>query len=104
MFKSKAILVSAFLGAALLSSCASQPGQESTGQFIDSSVITAKVKAKILSDDAIKSQPISVKTYKDTVQLSGFVNSQAQRLKAGQDARSVNGVQKVQNLIVIKSH
>lgn len=104
MLKSKAILLSAFLGAALLSSCASQPGQESTGQFLDSSVITAKVKAKILADKQIQTQPISVKTYKSTVQLSGFVNTPAQRLKAGQDARSVEGVQKVQNLIVIKTH
>ena len=104
MLKTKTMLVTAFLGAALLSSCASQPGQESTGQYLDSSVMTAKVKAKIVADKAIQTQPISVKTYKGTVQLSGFVNTPAQRLRAGQDARSVDGVQKVQNLIVIKTH
>ncbi len=105
MLKSKkTILLSLCLPALIsLASCASQPYHESTGQFIDSSVITTKVKAKLLADDNVKALPITVKTYKSTVQLSGFVNNNAQRLRAAHDARSVEGVGSVQNLIVVKT-
>ena len=84
--------------------CASTSHQESAGQFVDSSVITAKVKAKLLADDAVKSLPISVETYKRTVLLSGFVNSPYQKLRAEQDAQNVEGVGLVKNRLVVKRH
>ena len=78
-------------------SCASTPKQESTGEYVDDSVITTKVKALLAEDDFLKSFKISVETYKGTVQLSGFVNSQQAVDKAGQIVRGVIGVRSVKN-------
>ena len=73
-------------------SCASTRTQESTGGYVDDSVITTKVKGLLAQDDFLKSFQISVETFKGTVQLSGFVNSQKAVDKAGEIARSVKGV------------
>ena len=64
--------------------CASTSKQESTGEYIDDSVITTKVKSLLAEDDFLKSFQISVETYKGTVQLSGFVDSQKAIDKAAQ--------------------
>ena len=85
-----------------LVACASTPTRESTGEYVDDSVITTKVKALLASDDFFKSFQISVETYKGTVQLSGFVNSQQAVDKAGQIARSVQGVKSVKNNLIVK--
>jgi osmotically-inducible protein OsmY len=85
-----------------LGGCASSNQSESTGQYIDSSALTMKVKAKLLADDSVKSLPITVKTYKDVVQLSGFVNNQYQKNRADEIARSVPGVKDVQDSLIIK--
>ena len=82
--------------------CASTSKQESTGEYVDDSVITTKVKALLAEDDFLKSFQISVETYKGTVQLSGFVGSQKAIDKAGEIARSVNGVKTVRNNLIVK--
>lgn len=82
--------------------CASTSTQESTGEYVDDSVITTKVKALLAADDFLKSFQISVETFKGTVQLSGFVGSQNDVNKAGQIARSVSGVKSVKNSLVAK--
>ena len=82
--------------------CASTRKHESTGQYVDDSVITRKVKTQLAADDFLKSFQISVETYKDVVQLSGFVDSQAAADKAAQIARSVEGVKSVKNNLVVK--
>jgi len=82
--------------------CASTPTRESTGEYVDDSVITTKVKALLANDDFVKSFQIGVETYKGTVQLSGFVNSQQAVNKAGQIARSVKGVNSVKNNLIVK--
>ena len=82
--------------------CASTRTQESTGEYVDDSVITTKVKAELAGDDFLKSFQISVETFKGVVQLSGFVNSQQAVDKAGQIARSVNGVTSVKNNLIVK--
>jgi osmotically-inducible protein OsmY len=83
-------------------SCASTRTQESSGEYIDDSVITTKVKSALANDDFLKSFKISVETYKGTVQLSGFVNSQQAVDKASQIARSVKGVTSVKNNLIVK--
>ena len=83
-------------------SCASTPKQESTGEYVDDSVITTKVKSLIAADDFLKSFQISVETYKGIVQLSGFVSSQNLVDKAGEIARSVKGVKSVKNHLKVK--
>jgi hyperosmotically inducible protein len=82
--------------------CASTPRQSSTGEYVDDSVITTKVKAQLAADDFLKSFKISVETLKGTVQLSGFVDSQNAVDKAGQIARGVGGVKSVDNNLIVK--
>jgi osmotically-inducible protein OsmY len=87
---------------AALVSCASTSKKESTGEYVDDSVITTKVKSQLAGDDFLKSFQISVETYKGTVQLSGFVNTQKAVDKAGQIARNVKGVKSLKNNLVVK--
>ena len=82
--------------------CASTPKQESTGEFIDDSVITTKIKTLLANDDFLKSFQISVESRKGIVLLSGFVDSQKAVDKAGQIARGVEGVKSVRNNLVVK--
>jgi osmotically-inducible protein OsmY len=82
--------------------CASTSKQESTGEYIDDSVITTKVKSLLAADDFLKSFQISVETYKGSVQLSGFVGSQQAVDKAGEIVRSVKGVKSVKNNLIVK--
>jgi len=83
-------------------SCASTRTQSSPGEYIDDSVITTKVKSMLASDDFLKSFEISVETFKGTVQLSGFVNSQQAIDKATEIAKSVKGVESVKNDLIVK--
>ncbi len=76
--------------------------QETTGQYVDSSVITLKVKSKLLADPEIKGLAISVTSYKGQVKLSGFTHTMAQKEKAGMLAKQVEGVTGVSNMIMIK--
>ena len=82
--------------------CAATPTKESTGEFVDDATITTKVKAAFLHDEYIKSFDISVETFKGTVQLSGFVDNSAQKYRAGEVARGVNGVHEVKNNLTVK--
>jgi hyperosmotically inducible protein len=97
--------VSAFLLAVALASavgCASTHKQEGTGEYMDDSVITTKVKAAILNEPTLKVAEINVETYKGVVQLSGFVTSQAAANKAVEVARGVGGVKSVRNDMRVK--
>jgi hyperosmotically inducible protein len=69
---------------------------------VDDSVITTKVKSLLAGNDFLKSFQIGVETRKGIVQLSGFVNSQQAVDKAGQIARSVQGVTSVKNDPIVK--
>ena len=82
--------------------CASTPKQESTGEYVDDSVITNKVKTQLAADDFLKSFQISVETRKGIVELSGFVDSQKAKDKADQIARGVAGVKSVKNALIVK--
>ena len=82
--------------------CASTAKHEGTGEYVDDSVITAKVKAAVFNEPSLKSAEINVETFKGVVQLSGFVNSQADINKALEVARSVDGVKSVQNSMRLK--
>ncbi len=89
-------LITAFLG------CAATEKRESTGQYLDDSAITAKVKAAIIHEESLKVLQIDVKTYKGVVQLSGFVDSEQSVKKAGEVAAGVSGVVSVNNDLVVK--
>ena len=82
--------------------CASTAKQEGTGEYIDDSVITTKVKAAILDEPTLKVAEINVETFKGVVQLSGFVSSQAAANKATEVARGGRCVKSVKNDMRIK--
>jgi osmotically-inducible protein OsmY len=90
------MLIAAFV------TCASTPKQESTGEYVDDSVITTKVKSLLVKDDFLSSFHINVKTYKGIVQLSGFVDSQKAVDKAGELVHNVKGVKSVKNDLIVK--
>jgi osmotically-inducible protein OsmY len=82
--------------------CGSTAKTEGTGEYVDDSVITAKVKSAILNDSSLKVNEINVETFKGVVQLSGFVRSQTDIDKAVQVARGVAGVKSVKNDMRVK--
>jgi len=90
------MLVTVFLG------CASTPKREGTGEYVDDSAITTKVKAAILNDSSLKVFQINVETFKGQVQLSGFVDSAQSVKKAGEVAAGVGGVKSVKNNLIVK--
>jgi len=88
----------AALGAFALAGCASSPGQRATGQVIDDGSITARVKTAIAKDASIgTAMNVNVTTYRGVVQLSGFVDSEENRRRAGEIAQGVDGVRSVKN-------
>jgi osmotically-inducible protein OsmY len=87
---------------AFFAGCASTSKQAGTGEYIDDTVITTKVKAAILGDDTLKVMEINVETFKGVVQLSGFVKSPADIARAVDVARGVEGVKSVKNDIRLK--
>jgi osmotically-inducible protein OsmY len=95
-------IVIGLLLVALMAGCASSATQESTGEYIDDSGITASVKAAIYNDPMLKVGQISVETYNGVVQLSGFVDSAQAARRAVELARSVKGVKSVKNSLIVK--
>ncbi len=98
----KLFAVLAALTLTLVVGCSSTRTQESTGQYLDDTAITTKVKAAILNDPTLKSSEINVETFKGVVQLSGFVSSWANIDQAIAVARGVGGVTSVKNDMRVK--
>ena len=101
-FKATAASCAALLVAVSLSGCAGSSTKESTGGYIDDTVVTTKVKTALFSDKQIKSSEINVQTFKGRVQLSGFVSSAADAKRAVDVTRQVQGVRIVENDMQIK--
>lgn len=99
----KASFHGAVLGMLLLwAGCAGDRYSQSTGEFIDSSAITAKVKAALIDDPSVKAFDINVDTFKEVVQLNGFVDSAEQKKRAEQIAWGIEGVRGVKNNLTVK--
>src|SRR3954462_10926162 len=101
----KAMWFRPFIALAMLTpvgACTSSRTSESSGQYVDDSVITSKVKAAVLAEPGLSTLQIGVETYKDVVQLSGFVNTDAAKTRAGAVAANVSGVKSVRNNLVVK--
>ena len=91
-----AVLLATLLG------CAGTATKEGTGEYVDDTVITTKVKAALFDEPSLRSAEINVETFKGVVQLSGFVASPAAATKAVEVARDVGGVKSVKNDMRIK--
>ena len=107
--KRKTIMLSLGLAAALgfvgcVSSDADRDSHKrTTGQYIDDKVLLQKVKAALNDSPVYKFPDVKVNTYNGTVQLTGFVEAEEQKIKAGEIAQSVRDVLNVQNQITLKS-
>jgi osmotically-inducible protein OsmY len=79
----------------LLAGCAATPEQRSTGEVIDDTAITTKVKTGLLGDPMVSAFAISVETSRGVVSLIGIVNSTGERARAIQIAQETGGVRRV---------
>jgi hyperosmotically inducible protein len=96
--KTRFLKLIAILGVlAVAGACSSTRTQESAGEAIDDSVLTAKVKTGLIDDPVTKAGQINVETYRGVVQLGGFVDNAQQKEQATTVARSVTGVKEVRN-------
>jgi hyperosmotically inducible protein len=98
----QAISLIAILAVAGMMGCASTAKTEGTGEYVDDTVITTKVKTAIFQEPGLKSSEINVETFKGVVQLSGFVSSQDKINMAVATARTVKGVMSVKNDMRLK--
>ena len=105
--KSRLVLASIFTAIALAATattgCSVMRDQESTGAYVDDTVVTTRVKTKFAGDSTVSAMAINVETMKGVVQLSGFAKSSMEKSKAEELARSVKGVVDVRNDIVVRA-
>ncbi len=96
------IATAAALALLTASGCAVTRGQETTGAYIDDSVITTQVKSRMVENKDVDAAAISVETLNGTVMLSGFAKSATEKNTAEAIARKVNGVKSVKNEIAVR--
>lgn len=83
--------------------CSVVRNQESVGEYVDGASVTAEVKAQLANDPTTSAIAINVKTMdRGVVQLSGFAKTEREKTRAGEIARSVQGVSKVHNDLVVR--
>jgi osmotically-inducible protein OsmY len=95
-------LLTTLLLVASLGACAAIEGRETAGQYVDDATITARIKADIVGDAALKVLQINVETMQGVVQLSGFVDSQKSEAKAVSIARHEEGVKSVKDNLIVR--
>lgn len=88
---------------AVLIGCSSTGTEKSAGEVVDDSVITGKVKTALTDDETTKARDIKVETHKGVVQLTGFVDTNAEKSRAGEVARTIDGVTSVRNDIEVQT-
>src|SRR5215813_6674505 len=86
----------------LASGCAGDRYHESTGESIDDTATTARVKKALHADPQYKFDDVKVTTFKGTVQLSGFADSRDAKSRAAEIAKTVEGVKDLENNITVK--
>jgi hyperosmotically inducible periplasmic protein len=105
IIKFRSLIAALFLGtsaAVCLTGCAGDKYHESTGESIDDTAITSRVKSALSGDSMFKYPDVKVTTFKGTVQLSGFVDHHDEKSRAGELARNCAGVKDVENNISVK--
>lgn len=96
------LLLAAMLSSTMIAGCSTAPTQQPAAEAIDDGVVTAKVKAKLIEDPVTKAHQISVETFKGTVQLSGFVETEQARSRALQLAKGTAGVKNVKDALEVR--
>ena len=85
-----------------VAACDPIAGRETAGEYVDDATITSKVIAEIVNDSSLKKYQVGVETFKNVVQLSGFVDSAQARTRAGELAGKVKGVKSVKNDLIVR--
>jgi len=96
------LLLAAMVGSTMIAGCSSTPTQEPVDQAIDDGVVTAKVKSKLIEDPVTKAHQIKVDTFKGSVELSGFVETEQVRNRALQLAKGTPGVKNVKDAMEVR--
>jgi osmotically-inducible protein OsmY len=104
MTRLQSALAAALAAAALATAagCAPTQTRQSTGEMVDDAALTARVKSALINEPGVKSTQINVETFRGTVSLSGFVDSEAMAHKAVNVAEQVRGVRSVKNDMRVK--
>ena len=84
--------------------CSSKEYKRSSGEYLDDQTLTARVKSALFADPNVSGFQVNVDSYKGVVSLSGFVDTAAQKARAEDIARQVNGVRQVQNNLSVKEN
>lgn len=85
-----------------LGGCAANERNKTAGEYVDDTVVNVKVKTALVNQEGVDAADINVETYRGTVQLSGFVDSEDERRMALEAARRVEGVKSVRDGLTIK--
>ena len=105
MHKSKGFVSAVVLVMTIaMAACTSTRTQKSTGEVVDDAVITGHVKTALIADPVTKAHQINVETFKGTVQLSGFVETNEARNRALQLAKDVEGVKQVKDALEVRKN
>jgi hyperosmotically inducible periplasmic protein len=88
--------------AAFVTGCSTDSSKRTAGQYIDDKELSHRVSSALRSDPEYKFSDVDVKVYRGTVELSGFVTTSAQKRRADDIARRMQGVTGVENNISVK--
>jgi len=87
---------------AILTACSPSGTHRGTGEYIDDTAVTARVRTALATDPQVKATEVQVETFRGTVQLSGFVDSAESAARAARLARETRGVKEVRNSMVVR--
>jgi hyperosmotically inducible protein len=93
---------SALMAMTALTGCQTDSGDRTAGRALDDKMITESVEDKLKDEPVFKFSDVDVRTFAGVVQLSGFVDTEEQKSRAGDLAQNVEGVARVVNNITLK--
>lgn len=102
-FRRHAIAGLAAAALALTAACTATETRESAGEYVDSSLVSNKIRAAIIAEKGLSIFAIDVTTFRGQVQLSGFVDTATQKRLAETVTRKVPGVREIRNNLVVKT-
>ncbi len=95
-------LIAVILCGFIFSACSVMSGRETAGQYVDDTSVTSRVKSAIIQDPELKARQIHVETFQGIVQLSGFIDSSKEKMRAEALALNTKGVQSVKNNLIVR--
>ena len=96
------VVVMGLAGAFWMSGCVAVSPNETPEQFMNSSIITTSVKARLANTAGLETLSLTVQTLNGDILLSGFAQNEEQKATAGRVAENTQGVRKVINHIVVQ--